>query len=514
MFDARDCRYPSGAAKKWCSRRSDRLLELQQCATAGHGAGLKPEAGGGERERERPHWNTRKAAADDVEGAEVPGRVAMLLLRETLGEWWRYARFGVAGAFTPRLPSALSTPSVNAIDAIDAIDAIRGEAPRHRHSLPSTYVVRVVMELLSARHWPAAHSRAPSSSSGSAHANKVPVHSQCPPLFPPPPSQTAAASPDAGACHQSFRAHSQQSDSDLPPQGPQHQHSSAAGPSTLKDRLAITRPIDTTITVSLRARSIIKETPAYTMPSITRPTIRPALSRSSSHSSSSSSKKDRSVGFLKDPVSHVSRPVNMKESWAAYDFELHAHKCAYCRDPYEVHRAHEQLCEVGHRLAQEVAEFLYNRPDGETYSTTEEDNKLVRVEVPSGYSQVKGLLKAIERSLRHRSRTPFVSMDRTYYVAARVPTRAKSVKADTKSVKVDQAPKVKSIKPSRPRSGEIVEWPGMETRVEVAAPHKKRGSLYEQDVAAQRRHEKQYHVEVREPSRRDLREQRLSGYYR
>ena len=95
-------------------------------------------------------------------------------------------------------------------------------------------------------------------------------------------------------------------------------------------------------------------------------------------------------------------------------------------------------------------------------------------------------------------------MDRTYYVAPRLPNRSRSVK-------IEQVPKTKS---SRPRSGEIVDWPGPEARVEIAAPHKKRGSLYEQDVATQRRNEKQYHVEVREPSRRDLRENRLSGYHR
>lgn len=213
------------------------------------------------------------------------------------------------------------------------------------------------------------------------------------------------------------------------------------------------------------------------------------------------------MGFLKDPVSAVSRPVNAEESWAAYDFELHASKCAFCRDPYEVHRNRDQLCEQGHRLAQEVATFLYNRADGETYSTVEEDHKLVRVEIPASYVQVRGLLKAIERSLRHRSRIPFVSMDRTYYVAARVPQRSRSVK-------VDQAPKPKL----RPRSGEIVDWPSTKTKpsitTEVSSSHSKRGSLYETDLATQRRNAKQYSVEVREPSLRDLREHRLSGYYR
>lgn len=229
----------------------------------------------------------------------------------------------------------------------------------------------------------------------------------------------------------------------------------------------------------------------------------------SKSSSSSSSKKERMVGFLKDPVSAVSRPVNTAESWAAYDFEMHARKCAYCENPYEVHRSHAQLCDQGHRLAQEVARYIYNNADGETYSTVEEDHKLVRIEIPAGYEQTRGLLKAIERSLRHRSRTPFVSMDRTYHIAARTPKRSHSVKIEQ--------PKIKS----RPRSGEIVDWP-------AAAPVKKaavlaevnssiktkRGSLYQQDLEAQRRNSQRYNVEVREPSARDLREHRLSGYYR
>jgi len=246
-----------------------------------------------------------------------------------------------------------------------------------------------------------------------------------------------------------------------------------------------------------------------------------------SKTASASSKKDRVVGFLKDPVSAVSRPVNTAESWAAYDFEMHARKCAYCHDPYEVHRSHDQLCDVGHRLAQEVTRYIYNRADGETYSTVEEDHKLVRVEIPTGYEEVRGLLKAIERSLRHRSRAPFVSLDRTYYVAARIPER-------TRIVKVEQ-----SKSRARPRSGEIVDWPTSGNIGEVdrivpkitssppsvkvvpkviaeinSSVNSRRGSLYEQDLADQRRNAKRYSVEVREPSARDLREHRLSGYYR
>jgi hypothetical protein len=234
-------------------------------------------------------------------------------------------------------------------------------------------------------------------------------------------------------------------------------------------------------------------------------------------SHASSPKKERFVGFHQDPVEGVSRPVNASESWAAYHFETHARKCAYCHDAYEVHRNHEQLCEVGHRLAQEVARFIYNKSDGNTYSTVEEDSKPVRVEIPSGYVEVSSLLKAIERSLRSRSRRSFVSMDRNYYVAPRAPA---SPPKRTASVKVSQEPKTKTKAP-RPRSGEIVDWPDREVQSkpkrilsEISnTANSKRGSLYEEDMA-KRRASKPYAVEVREPTLRDIRDHRSSGYYR
>ncbi|KAH3980383.1 hypothetical protein HBI70_010590 [Parastagonospora nodorum] len=70
---------------------------------------------------------------------------------------------------------------------------------------------------------------------------------------------------------------------------------------------------------------------------------------------SQSASEDRFVAFHRDPVESVSRPVTTSESWACYNFESHARKCAYCHDPYEVHRNRERLCDAGHRLAQEIA---------------------------------------------------------------------------------------------------------------------------------------------------------------
>lgn len=216
------------------------------------------------------------------------------------------------------------------------------------------------------------------------------------------------------------------------------------------------------------------------------------------------SKRERVV-FMKDPVQSVSRPVNNTESWALHHFEMHARKCAYCHDPYEVHRSHEQLCEHGHRLAQDVASYIYNK-EGKSFSTKAEDNKVVQVEIPSGYVEVSGLLRAVERSLRHRSRRPFVSMDRSYHVAPRTPTLPQR----QKSVKVEHDPKSRT-KSSRPRSGEVVDWPD---KVEISNTNSsRRGCLYEEDLAKKRRSAK-YNVEVREPSARDLHEHRSSGYYR
>jgi len=134
------------------------------------------------------------------------------------------------------------------------------------------------------------------------------------------------------------------------------------------------------------------------------------------------------------------------------------------------------------------------------------------VELPSGYDEVRGLLKAVERSLRHRSRRPFVSMDRTYYVSARLPLPDRS-----RSVKIAQASR--PVKVHRPRSGEIVDWPAaaaaasQKPKVTAEVSQPKRGSLYASDLEQQRRDSIRYNVEVREPSKRDIREHRLSGYY-
>ncbi|CAN9296463.1 unnamed protein product [Alternaria alternata] len=163
---------------------------------------------------------------------------------------------------------------------------------------------------------------------------------------------------------------------------------------------------------------------------------------------------DRVVGFYEDPVDSFSRPVNVAESWAAYHFEVHARKCAYCHNSYEVYRNRENLCEVGHGLAQQIARYIYMKPDGEIYSTSEEDKKLVRLELPAGYVEVQSLVKAVERSIRHNSRESSTGMDRSYHVSPRTDL-VSTIRSHP--IKVEQESTNK--RSSQSRDGEIVDWP-------------------------------------------------------
>ena len=68
------------------------------------------------------------------------------------------------------------------------------------------------------------------------------------------------------------------------------------------------------------------------------------------------------------------------------------------------------------------------------YSTVEEDNKQVCIEVDAGYVDVRSLLKAIEHSNRDRSRKPFVSSERSHYFPQRMAPKAPVARASTVEV--------------------------------------------------------------------------------
>jgi hypothetical protein len=97
-----------------------------------------------------------------------------------------------------------------------------------------------------------------------------------------------------------------------------------------------------------------------------------------------------------------------------------------------------------------ASRFLYNKSDGFTYSTVEENGKSVRIEVPPGYVEVSNLLRAVDRSLRSLSRRLFASTDRTY-----VAPRAISSPKAKRKVKQEGLPGHRS----RPPLCEIIDWP-------------------------------------------------------
>lgn len=127
--------------------------------------------------------------------------------------------------------------------------------------------------------------------------------------------------------------------------------------------------------------------------------------------------ESKSVAF--SPITSSSRPLSSSELWPLWYFETHARACDYCRDPYEVHRDGGRLCDQGHTYAQDVADSIYSRGNGSRIYAVGDADHLVQVEIPKGYSNVRSLLRAMERGLRHRRQTPIVSYDTSYYVPAR-----------------------------------------------------------------------------------------------
>ncbi|KAI9774171.1 MAG: hypothetical protein M1840_005264 [Geoglossum simile] len=126
----------------------------------------------------------------------------------------------------------------------------------------------------------------------------------------------------------------------------------------------------------------------------------------------------RQVAFSSNNT--VSRPPHEDELEAIRRFASHASHCPECAHPYEVHIAGGTLCNRGHRYAQSVAAYVYNKA-GKAYSVMDREDGLAptQVEIPIHCEAVRGLLKAMERGLRIR-KPPVVSYDRTYPVAPRV----------------------------------------------------------------------------------------------
>lgn len=100
----------------------------------------------------------------------------------------------------------------------------------------------------------------------------------------------------------------------------------------------------------------------------------------------------------------------MTEAWSLYHFEQHARACRDCYDPYEVLRAGRCLCRAGHFLAHDVTSHVCYH-DGDIYSTTTEQHRLIRAEVPVTYQHLRGLLRSLARFVPEDSRSPVITSE-------------------------------------------------------------------------------------------------------
>ena len=227
-----------------------------------------------------------------------------------------------------------------------------------------------------------------------------------------------------------------------------------------------------------------------------------------------------------DVVTGVSRQLTPPEAWSLYYFESHARQCHECQDPLRVHLKGGRLCDTGHALAQDVAIHVYHHA-GEVYSREKDDHKLVRVELPPGYDQVRGLLKSMDRYIRSSNRTrPIISYDSNYPVSARRRSSPERPRTRDEPASVIVEP-TSSQRPQRTKSTKSKTKPsGYKTVVQddvqpepepLRRPTRdqRRGSLYEDDLKRERK-DKGYRVEIREPERereRRKKEHRKSGYH-
>lgn len=129
----------------------------------------------------------------------------------------------------------------------------------------------------------------------------------------------------------------------------------------------------------------------------------------------------RRVGFAHEPL--YSRRPRSDEEYVMEHFHTHAKKCADCANPYSTHISGRKLCDKGHLLAQDVAQYIYSQ-GGRPYSMLDRESlkQRVQIEIPPHCDKVRQLLRAIDEGLRVRSPSPKISsLDKDYYV----PTRPK-----------------------------------------------------------------------------------------
>ena len=154
-------------------------------------------------------------------------------------------------------------------------------------------------------------------------------------------------------------------------------------------------------------------------------------------------------------------------------FARHAAHCEACEHPYDVHRNGGSLCSKGRQRARDVAQYAFNKA-GQTFSVVDLDsNRRVQMEIPADCAVVRELLKAMERGLRLRQKSPAITYDETN----RMPPKIIQPSFEHQPAKESRCTHKPALVAPLPPSTIVVKNGRREKPI-----HYGRGSLYEQDL--------------------------------
>ena len=181
-------------------------------------------------------------------------------------------------------------------------------------------------------------------------------------------------------------------------------------------------------------------------------------------------------------------------------FHRHAKRCQDCYDPYSTHISGGTLCDQGHKLAQDVARYIYSK-GGRAYSMLDRESlrQRVQVEIPPHCDKVRGLLRAVDHGLRVQKPGPVTSHDKNYYVPTRPERRSHhddGYGVPLKESKRHRDEERRYYEDRRYRSdpkyhyGDRYQYP--DKRQSLPSNYNPHGSLWEKDTAA-RKHRQSYY---------------------